>query len=247
MLFFNENNDIILSYGHLKVNEKERGREMKKEILLFDLDGTLFDTKPGIINCFKYALDYYGIITDENFDFNRVIGPPLHKSFQNYFGFDEKKAVEAAAKYRERYKDEGIFECEPYEGMKEALEALKSNGARIGVATSKPEIFAERIIEKFGFSPYFDFVTGSMLDNSRSTKSEVITEALRLFGALQDRDKVIMIGDREHDIIGAKETGLESMGVEYGFAKEGELNKAGADYIAKDVEEMKKQLLTMLL
>lgn len=216
-----------------------------KEIILFDLDGTLFNTKQGIVKCVQYALSYYGI-EEENIDsLEKFIGPPLHKSFQMFYGFSEEKGVEAAAKYRERYREEGVFECSPYEGLEEMLKTLKDAGKRLGIATSKPEIFANQILEKFGVAQYFEYVTGSLLDNTRSKKTEVIIEALNRFNATDELDKVIMVGDREHDIIGAKETKLQSVGVKYGFAEGDELMEAGADYIVEEVEELTNLLLSL--
>ena len=216
-----------------------------KDILLFDLDGTLFNTKPGIVNCVQYALAFYGIHEDNPDTLEKFIGPPLHKSFQMFYGFDEKKSSEAAAKYRERYKDEGIFECTPYEGIEDMLCDLKSKGKTLGVATSKPEIFALRILKKFKLDTYFTRVTGSLLDNTRSLKTDVIEEELSRLNASDKRDRVLMIGDREHDISGARETKLSSVGVYYGFAKEGELEAAGADYIVQTVNELHKLLLSI--
>ena len=204
-----------------------------EKIILFDLDGTLMNTKEGITRCAAYALEHYGIQEEpDHLDF--FIGPPLHVSFQEFYGFDSEKAAEAARIYRERYKDIGVFECEPYAGISDVLRQLKEDGFQLGVATSKPEVFAVRILEKFEFIGYFNFVTGSLLDNTRSDKKEVIEEALRRFEVPEDRIcDVLMVGDRKHDIIGAKQTGLSSMGVKFGFAKENELEESGADYIAE--------------
>lgn len=216
-----------------------------KDIILFDLDGTLFNTKSGIVNCVQYALNYYGIYEKNPDNLEKFIGPPLHKSFSVFYGFDEEKSIEATAKYRERYKDTGIFECELYDGIEELLKKLKENGKILGVATSKPEIFAERILEQFGVMKYFSKITGSLLDNTRSDKAEVIMVALERLGAAECTERVIMVGDREHDIIGAKANGLASIGVEWGFAKENEFQNAGADYIVDTVEELGTLLLTL--
>ena len=151
-----------------------------EKIILFDLDGTLMNTKEGITRCAAYALEHYGIQEEpDHLDF--FIGPPLHVSFQEFYGFDREKAAEAARIYRERDKDSGVFECEPYVGISDVLRQLKEDGFQLGVATSKPEVFAVRILEKFEFIGYFNFVTGSLLDNTRSDKKEVIEEALRRF------------------------------------------------------------------
>lgn len=212
-----------------------------KRIVLFDLDGTLMNTKEGITKCAAYALGHYGIQENpEKLDF--FIGPPLHLSFQEFYGFDEEKAAEATMFYRERYKDIGIFECEPYPGILEVVKELWEQGFHLGVATSKPEVFAVRILEKFQLAPYFEFVTGSLLDNSRTDKQEVIEEAFQRFGVGREYEKreVIMVGDRKHDIEGAKKAGIRSVGVRFGFAKEGELEQAGADYLAGKPEDIVK-------
>lgn len=212
-----------------------------KKIVLFDLDGTLMNTKEGITKCAAYALEHYDIQENpEKLDF--FIGPPLHLSFQEFYGFDEEKAAEATKLYRERYKDIGIFECEPYPGILESVKELWEKGFHLGVATSKPEIFAVRILEKFQLAPYFEFITGSLLDNSRTDKQEVIEEAFNRFGVGSEYEKrdVIMVGDRKHDIEGAKKAGIRSVGVRFGFAKEDELEQAGADYLAEQPEDIVK-------
>ena len=214
-----------------------------KNILLFDLDGTLFNSKEGITKSVRYALKSYGIEVDDLDTLEKFIGPPLHKSFEVFYGFSEQKSIEAAAKYRERYKEKGWYECCPYEGVEEMLEKLKDSGKRMGIATSKPEVFAIQIMEKFGYDKYFESITGSLLDNTRTNKTDVIIEALKRFEISDNIEDVVMIGDREHDIIGAKENGLMSIGVEYGFANENELKNAGADYIVDNTKELTEILL----
>lgn len=215
----------------------------EKNILLFDLDGTLFDTKEGIVNCVRYTLDYYGVKEETVGNLEKFIGPPLHRSFEMFCGFEPEKAVEAAGKYRERYKDEGVYECRPYDGLEDMLKTLVEKGKRLGIATSKPEVFALKIIEKYQLGKYFEYITGSLLDNTRATKEDVIIEELSRFSALDNRENVVMIGDREHDILGAKATGLMSVGVRYGFAKGNELEEAGADYVVDTVKELTELLL----
>ncbi len=213
-----------------------------RNIFLFDMDGTLFDTSEGITKSVKYALDHYGIYEENEEDLKKFIGPPLHQSFHMFYGFDSDKSAEAAAKYRERYSEKGVFECRPYDGMADMLKELKGKGAVLGVATSKPEIFAVKILEEFGMYGYFDAVTGSLMDNSRSVKAEVIEEELKRLGADVRSDKIFMIGDRKHDILGAKEKSLTSVGVYYGFAPDGELEAAGADYVVRTVGELRSLL-----
>lgn len=213
-----------------------------KDIILFDLDGTLTDPKEGITKCVQYALAHFGIDVPNLDDLMCFIGPPLVDSFQMFYGFSEEKAEEAVVKYRERFKDIGIFENGVYDGVLELLKACKAAGKTIGLATSKPEEFARRILDKYGMAEYFDEITGSTMDGRINAKGDVIMEAFRRMGidGPDKKERVIMVGDRKHDIIGAKQCGIESIGVRFGYAEEGELEAAGADYIVDTVEELKK-------
>ena len=204
---------------------------MSFKYILFDLDGTIVNTKEGITRCVEYSLSHFGISVKNRDELEVFIGPPLHKSFQVYYGFDEEKSMDAVSKYRERYKDIGIFECNPYEGIVELIKELYKNNYYIGLATSKPEEYAIRILEKFKLLKYFRVVTGSNMDGSRTDKDEVIKEAIERFGASGKEEEFLMIGDRHHDIYGAKKNGIKTVGVSYGFAKGDELVEAGADYI----------------
>lgn len=199
---------------------------------LFDLDGTITDSSAGITNSVMYALKKFGIEEGDRRKLYKFIGPPLTDSFREYYGFSEKKAWEAVAYYREYYQEKGIFENRVYDGFEDMLRTLKSAGKRLIVATSKPEIYAGRIIEHFGLSSYFDYVAGMELDGGRGTKAEVIRYALKVCG-IEDKQTVLMVGDREHDVIGAKEAGIDCLGVLYGFGDREELERAGADYIVE--------------
>lgn len=213
-----------------------------KDIILFDLDGTLTDPKEGITKCVQYALAHFGIDVDDLNELMCFIGPPLIESFQSFYGFTPEKAEEAVAKYRERFKDVGIFENGIYDGIIELLAECKAAGKKICLATSKPEQFATRILERYKMAEYFDEAVGSTMDGSVNAKCDVINEAFRRMGidSLEKKARVIMVGDRKHDIIGAKQCGIESVGVRFGYAEEGELEAAGADYIVDTVEELKK-------
>lgn len=212
-----------------------------KEIILFDLDGTLTDPKEGITKCVQYALAHFGIDVPDLNELMCFIGPPLIESFQMFYGFSEEKAELAVKKYRERFKDIGIFENGVYDGVLELLSECKKAGKKICLATSKPEEFAVRILEKYKMAEYFDEAVGSTMDGSINAKDEVINEAFRRLGIDSDekKAKIIMVGDRKHDIIGAKKCGIESIGVLFGYAEDGELEAAGADYIVATVEELK--------
>lgn len=213
------------------------------KVVLFDLDGTLTDPGDGITKSVEYALNKYGIETPDRKELYKFIGPPLHDSFMKYYGFSAEKAEEAIVFYRERFRDTGIFENEVYEGVREMLSQLKASGRKIALATSKPEEFAKRIMEHFSLSEYFDFIGGATFDSTRSKKSDVIAYALKNMGS-PDKAGVIMVGDRKHDIIGAKENALKSLGVLYGYGDEAELSQAGADYIAKTPEEVAHIIIT---
>lgn len=211
-----------------------------KEYILFDLDGTLTDPKLGITSCVQYALHSFGI-EEPNLDkLEPFIGPPLKDSFMEFYGFDEKKAEKAVAKYRERFQDTGLFENEIYPGIRGMLQNLKKRGMHLAVASSKPTVYVERILEHFKIRKYFQVVVGSELDGSRVNKDEVVQEALsQLFlGGLVEKDKVYMVGDRKFDVEGARAQGVESVGVSYGYGSLEELKEAGADYIVRSVGEL---------
>lgn len=213
-----------------------------KKILLFDLDGTLTDPKEGITKCVQYALKHFGI-ESETEELMCFIGPPLVDSFMEFYKMTEDDALVAVEKYRERFRDIGIFENGVYVGISHMLSKCKDMGYIIGLATSKPEEFAIRILEKYELAKYFDEITGSTMDGSRNNKTDVIREAFARMNITEcNIDEVLMIGDREHDIIGAKNCGIESVGVNFGYALDGELQAAGADYIVDSVNELEDLL-----
>lgn len=207
--------------------------------ILFDLDGTLTDSNEGILNCVVYALEAAGKEIPDRETLLKFIGPPLVDGFQEITGMTREEAVTATAKYRERYGVIGLFENKPYEGIEQVLSELKKQGKLLALATSKPETYAIRILQHFHLMKYFDETVGSELDGTRNDKAEVIREALRRLNISKEEYRdVIMVGDRRHDIIGAGKCGIESLGVYYGFAEPGELEQAGADYIAHSVSDV---------
>ncbi len=211
------------------------------EILFFDLDGTLTDPGLGITNAVMYSLEKYGLPIPERQELYKFIGPPLTWSYQTYYGFSEEKSIEAVKYYREHYSVTGLFENEVYPGIPELLEKLRSAGKTLCVATSKPEKFAVQILEHFGLAEYFHHICGASFDGKIGTKHEVIEYALGRCGN-PDRNRVLMIGDREHDILGAKASGLLSLGVLYGYGDRAEHEAAGADAIAETVAELERLL-----
>ena len=217
---------------------------MKKyTCILFDLDGTLTHSHPGIYACFRYALKEMGQSEPTEAQLRRCVGPTLMYSFQNYFHFSEEDAAKATALYRKRYAVKGIWENEPIEGALDTLQALKKAGYKLAMATSKPIFFAKQISEKFGFSAYFDAEVGSgMDDGTLPTKASVIAEAMRLLGA--SKEECLMIGDRKHDAEGAKENGVDCALLRVGYAEnEEEFVSSAPEYVFADFEELRNFLL----
>lgn len=206
---------------------------MRYRYALFDLDGTLTDPSLGITKSIQYALERMGRHVPSREELYCFIGPPLVPAFCEYIGMTEAEAERAVELYREYFSVTGLFENEPYSGIDDMLGELQSDGVVLAVATSKPELYAKRIVEHFGLARYFERICGATLDSSRSKKGDVIAYTLEGLGITEEeRGSVIMIGDRHHDIEGARENGIASMGVLWGFGDEAELIAAGADYIA---------------
>lgn len=207
------------------------------DYFLFDLDGTLTDPGLGITNSVAYALEKYGITVEDRRELYPFIGPPLRQSFSEFYGFDEEKTKEAVAFYREYFSEKGLFENEVYEGIPEVLSQLKQAGKKLLVATSKPEEFTNRILEHFGLAEYFDFVAGATMDETRNEKADIIAYALKQI-ADADPSKIVMIGDRKFDILGARENGIDSIGVLYGYGSRAELEEAQATFIVEKPEDL---------
>ncbi len=215
---------------------------MKKyDTVLFDLDGTLTDPGEGITNSVAHALKKYGITVEDKTELYKFIGPPLHESFEKFYGFSREEALQAVEFYREYYRDKGIYENIVYDGVEEMLRTLCENGKKIILATSKPEIFAREILRHFNLDKYFTYAAGANLDGSRTDKAEVVAYALRE-GGVTDKSAAVMVGDREHDIIGANKNALESIGVLFGYGSRKELEEAGATYIAQEVGDIIKHI-----
>lgn len=215
---------------------------MDKKYMLFDLDGTLTDPQEGITNSVAYALEQYGIHVEDRSSLNKFIGPPLKDSFMEYYGFAEDRAEEAVWKYREYFNEDGIFENKVYPGIPQMLQRLNDQGKILIVATSKPTVYAKRILERFELSQYFADVQGSEMDGRRTKKEEVISYALEQ-NQITDNAQAVMIGDREHDIIGAKKCGLDSIGVLFGYGSREELEGCGADQIVDTVQMLEDLLI----
>ncbi len=229
---------------------------MKKEIILFDLDGTLTDPMEGITKSVQYALRHYGIEEPDLEKLTPFIGPPLRDSFMKYYGFSKEQADEAVWVYREYFADKGIFENQELPGIRAMLEELKAAGKQLYVATSKPEVYARQILEHFHLDEYFAFVGGADMGETRVKKGDVIryvldeagisgrkTAGVEAAGTEVSLESIVMVGDREHDILGAKENGISSVGLLLGYGSREELLEAGADQIAEDTKELEEILL----
>lgn len=214
------------------------------DIVSFDLDGTLTDPKEGITLSVQHALRTGGIDVSNPDELRCFIGPPLKEQFSAFVGWTEEESEAAVARYRERFAAVGWAENKVYDGIPELLEDLCAAGRTLAVATSKPQVFAERILRHFHLASYFSVICGSELSGNRTKKAEVIEETLRLLGN-PDRARVVMVGDRRYDAEGAAACGLPCVGVRYGYAADGELEAAGAHPIVDTVEELRQYLLSV--
>lgn len=216
------------------------------KLILFDLDGTLTDPKTGITKSVQYSLRKFGI-NEENLDnLEKFIGPPLKNSYMEYYGFTEEEAKLAVDYYREYFAETGIFENKIYIGIEELLKKLKINKIKIALATSKPTVYAEKILKHFNIFQYFDNITGSNLDGTMTDKSEIVKAVLIAFNEI-DKSHVVMIGDRKHDIIGAVSNNIDSIGVEYGYGGREELLESRATIIVESVEELEQRILERIM
>ena len=204
--------------------------------VLLDLDGTLTDSAEGITRCAQHAMAELGLPALEEEQLRRFIGPPLEEALLAC-DVPGDRVVEGVRSYRTRYAQVGLFENEVYAGVPQLLQGLRGAGLRLAVATSKPEVFAERILEHFGLREHFEHVAGAELDGGRRHKADVVAEALRRLDVAPG-PHVVHVGDRAHDVVGAHEVGITCIGVRWGYAAAGELEAAGADAYAASPQEL---------
>lgn len=205
--------------------------------VLFDWDGTVADTRPGIFNSVRYAIGQYGIADKPDDELRYFIGPPLYDGFEHVFGVSPELANELTDTYRVYYRDKGIFECNVYEGVGDLLRELHDAGVKTAVVSSKPKEFLDRLVEHFGLAEHLDAVVGPAMDNHNSNKTVLVNQALKELMLLPST--VAMIGDRHFDMEGAKAAGVNAVGVLYGYGTEEELCKAGADAICDQVADLR--------
>lgn len=209
--------------------------------LMFDLDGTLTDSKPGLVNAVDYSVRKMGMEPLPRAVVDKFLGPPLFGSFEKHCGMDMASARTAVAYFREYYGDKGIFENEPYAGIRELLGLLKASGKRLYVATSKPTVTALQVCARFDIEGYFEEILGSELDGSIIEKADII--GILISRHRLNRGRTLMIGDRENDIAGGRENNLATVAVGYGYGCEEELSRSGATYYAKTISDLGDLLL----
>lgn len=208
------------------------------KVILFDLDGTLTESGEGITKSVQYALEKLGQPEPDLKKLEVFVGPPLLQQFMKYADLDEETAVRAVEYYRERYTDIGIFENQVYPGVEDMLDKLRGKGYILAVASSKPERFVKKVLDHFDLTKYFHEIVGSEMNGGRTSKADVIEEALDRLHMGNHRDHVIMVGDKEHDVLGARKAGLKCLAVSYGYGSEDELKNAMPLKIADSAQEV---------
>ena len=216
---------------------------MKNNYILYDLDGTLTDPRVGITKSIEYALAHFGIDVENLNELTKFIGPPLRDTFREYYSFSDSDVKVAVDKFQEYFAEQGLYENIIYDGIAEMLQGQYESGKKIVLATSKPQVFAHKVLEQFEIDKYFELIVGSELSGERSDKAEVIKYAVDTL-AINPSD-AIMIGDRKYDVIGSRAHGIDSIGVLYGYSSKGELREAGANYIVETVEELGEKIIDL--
>ena len=214
---------------------------MRYTHIFIDMDGTLVNSAPGVTHSVAYALEKCGITPPPAEELTCFIGPPLVWSFAEYYGMNEEECQKALAYYREYYRATGIFECYAYDGIEEFLKAMTDMGLICVLATSKPHVFANQILEYKKLNGYFSFVSGPEFDGTRNEKAEVIAYAMEQLG-LTDPSKILMLGDREHDTKGAAINGMDSVGALWGFGDAEELLSTGAKAVFETPKDLQESL-----
>ena len=213
--------------------------KQKYDLILFDLDGTITDSGEGIINSVQYALDKMGIVEPEPDSLRKFIGPPLIDSFMKYYGLSKEDAIRMRNIFNERYQPIGWMENRPYEGIETVLKTLQEEGVILGIATSKPEDVADRVLRHFGLRDYFPIFCAAPLNGIGGEKAGRVRAAMEAAKVLGCETKnVIMVGDTRFDVLGAHECGIPCVGVTWGFATEGEFESCNTDFVADTMEEL---------
>ena len=209
--------------------------------VLFDWDGTVADTRPGIFNSIRYAIGKAGIPDRPDEELQYFIGPPLYVGFEHVFGVTPEEANDLTDTYRVYYRETGIYECAVYDGVGDLLRDLHAAGIRTAVVSSKPKEFLDRLVDHFDLAGSFDAVIGPEMHNHNSNKTILVNRALKELGL--PPEAVAMVGDRHFDMEGAKAAGVSAVGILFGYGEEAELRAAGADYICPAVKDLRACLL----
>ncbi len=214
---------------------------MKFDFIIFDFDGTIADTRRGVFDSIIYALTSYGYDVPDEAVLNSFLGPPLHASFKKTTSCTDEMAQTLTAKYRELYTDNAMYRLHLFDGVEEMLKEMKNRGVKMAIASSKPEKFFSKLLEHLRITQYFDVVCGAALGDIHNTKQAIIARAMKELSA--EKERTLMVGDRVFDIEGAKENGIKSAGVVFGFDYTKELRTAGADFIVKTTKQLLEEVL----
>lgn len=217
----------------------------QRNYVLFDLDGTVIDSKEGIFNSLRYAFDRIGMETPGEEVLTEFIGPSIGATFMRLFGFSQEQADESVRIYREYYSVTGLLECTAYAGIAELLDALRAQGKHTALATKKPEMFAREILEHLDLARRFDVIRGALPEDSSEYKGYVVEAALRELG-VTDKGQAVLIGDTWYDCVGASQAGIDCIGVEYGFGDLDRMREYGAVGFAADMNELARMLGTSI-
>lgn len=216
----------------------------RKDVIFFDLDGTLTDSKEGIFQSLQYALHFMGINEQDEKKLSLFLGPPLMRSFMKFYQMSEAEANIALTKYREKFSTEGIYQLSMYPGIEEMLCHIKERGMTVCLSTSKPLKYAEQILKRLRIDRYFDFLGGATMDESRTAKKDVIRYVMEQNGF--DKERILMVGDRENDVLGAFQNCIAVLGVLYGYGSKKELEKAGCRFFAESVQDVENFILNQI-
>jgi phosphoglycolate phosphatase len=217
-------------------------KQSPPDIVLFDLDGTLTDAAPGIVNGMRIVFDRFDIEQPDDATMRTYLGPPLAVTWREFYDFTDEQIVEALAIYREYYHDVGMFENEVFDGIPTLLQQLNDDDITLATATSKPDFSATRIIEHFGLHDHFTFIGAANLEGTRDSKALVIEHTLEQLKATAQSHSILMVGDRHHDVHGAKEHGIDTIGVLWGYGDADELTTAGAISLVQSTVELRDRL-----
>lgn len=215
----------------------------RPDIVLFDLDGTLTDSALGMIEGFRLVFDHFGVEQPDEAEIRSNLGPPLAVTWREHYGFTDEQIAEALGVYRDYYHDQGMFVNEVFPGIPDLLTELSASGFTLATSTSKPEYSATRILQHFGLDEHFTFIGAATLDGSRDAKALVIGHTLANLEANAQSHSIVMVGDRSHDVHGAREHGIDTIGVLWGYGSAEELDEAGAVALAQDAGQLRGHLL----